>query len=100
MRTLSLCSTRPAHRCRDTKQHAHGAQRGFVGGRNLQADVFEVDTEARLQPMKGNVRALLVLVCFGFVVAFTCVAHAPLFRRAMVDVPGCPCFGLITPLCD
>lgn len=77
---------------RHIARHAHGAPRGFVRGRNLLANVIEVDAEAMIQAMRGDAHTLLVLICFDFVAAFPSAAHEFL-RRAMVET-GLP-YGLI-----
>lgn len=64
----------------------HIARLAHVRGRNLLANVLEVDTEARVHGLRGNEHRLLVLTCFDFAAAFPSVA----LRLAMMGsgMPG------------
>lgn len=53
--------------------HVH--HRGFVRGRNLLANVLEVDSDFLIQDLRGDEQRLPALVCFDFV-----AAHGPWWK--------------------
>ena len=59
--------------------HACSLQRGFVPGRQLVANVVDLDTHARVHGMQSDVSDHSVLSLFGFAAAFPSLGHSWIF---------------------